>query len=332
VHCELVVAICTGTFFLCFIQQLIYFQMKSKDSTNKTKYALVTGATSGIGYELAMQLASDGYNLILVARDEGELKKVSRQFGKFSIEVKTIAQDLSEENAAQTVYDAVRSLGISVDVLINDAGQGQYGKFIETDLSRQMEIIHLNVNSLVGLTYFFLNDMISRNEGRIMQVGSEVSKAPTPLLAVYAATKAFVLSFTEALVNEIKDTNVTMTLLMPGATDTDFFDKAEMEDTKIYREGKLDSPEEVAKIAYKALQKGDRRVIGPAGKTNVAMATVTPDNMVAKKNRKTMEPSDENPANTRKAPAHPRSRAIKEKAKKSKLRLADRTQSKAKSH
>jgi short-subunit dehydrogenase len=303
--------------------------MKSKDSTNKTKYALVTGATSGIGYELAMQAAADGYNLILVARDESELNKVSRQFGKFSIEVKTIAQDLSEENAAEQVYNAVRNLGISVDLLINDAGQGQYGKFTETDLSRQMEIIHLNVNSLVGLTYYFMKDMLARNEGKILQLGSEVSKAPTPLLAVYAATKAFVLSFTEALVNEIKDTNVTMTLLMPGATDTDFFDKAEMEDTKVYREGKLDSPEEVAKLAYKALQNGDRRVIGPAGKTNVAMATVTPDNMVANKNRKTMEPSDENPAKTRKAPTHPRSRAIKEKAKKGKLRLAGRATSKS---
>jgi len=304
--------------------------MKNKSSENKTKYALVTGATSGIGYELAMQAAADGYNLILVARDEAELNKVSKQFSKFSIEVETIAQDLSEENGAQKVYDAVRNLGISVDILINDAGQGQYGKFVETDLQRQMEIIHLNVNSLVGLTYFFLKDMLARDEGKILQVGSEVSKAPTPLLAVYAATKAFVLSFTEALINEIKDTNVTMTLLMPGATDTDFFDKAQMENTKVYREGKLDPPEEVAKMAFEALIKGDRRVVGPAGKKNVAMATVTPDNLIANKNRKIMEPSDENPAKTRKAPAHPRSRAIKEKAKSGKVGITGRSSGKAK--
>jgi len=304
--------------------------MKSKSSTNKTKYALVTGATSGIGYELAKRAAADGYNLILVARDEAELNKVSKQLSKFSIEVETIAQDLSEENAAQTVYDAVRRLGVSVDVLINDAGQGQYGKFVETDLERQMEIIHLNVNSLAGLTYYFLKDMIARDEGKILQVGSEVSKAPTPLLAVYAATKAFVLSFTEALINEIKDTNVTMTLLMPGATDTDFFDKAQMEDTKVYREGKLDQPEEVAKMAFEALMKGERRVVGPAGKKNVAMATLTPDNIIANKNRKVMEPSDESPAKTRKAPSHPRSRAIKEKAKSGKMDISSRSSAKTK--
>ena len=305
--------------------------MKKNSSTNKTKYALITGATSGIGYELAVQAAADGFNLILVARDEGELAKVSRQLSKYSVEVKTISQDLSEENAAEKIYDDVRNLGISVDVLINDAGQGQHGKFTETDLSRQMEIIRLNVNSLVGLTYYFLKDMLARNEGRILQLGSEVSKAPTPLLAVYAATKAFVLSFTEALINEISDTNVTMTLLMPGATDTDFFDKAGMENTKVYREEKLDSPEEVAKIAYKAMLEGERRVIGPAGRTNVAMAAVTPDHMIANKNRKVMEPSKENPAKTRKAPSHPRSRAIKEKAAKKKLRISGGPKSKVRS-
>jgi short-subunit dehydrogenase len=302
--------------------------MKNKTSPNKIKYALVTGATSGIGYELAKQAAANGFNLILVARDEAELEKVSNEFSKFSIEVEIIAQDLSEENSAAKVYDAVRNLGVSVDVLINDAGQGQHGKFVETDLNRQYEIIHLNINSLVGLTYYFLKDMLARDEGKILQLGSEVSKAPSPLLAVYAATKAFVLSFTEALINEIKDTNVTMTLLMPGATDTDFFDKAQMEDTKVYREEKLDAPEEVAKIAFDALMKGDRRIVGPAGKKNVTMATVTPDNVVANKNRKLMEPSDEDPAKTRKAPSHPRSRAIKEKASKKKLNISDKSNSK----
>ena len=109
---------------------------------------------------------------------------------------------------------------------------------------------------------------------------------------------------------------------MPGATDTDFFDKADMEHTKVYREGKIDPPEEVAKMAYKALMDGDRRVVGPAGKKNVAMSTVTPDNMIANKNRKIMEPSEESPEKTRKAPSHPRSRAVKEKAAKKKMSVA----------
>src|SRR5215216_5111972 len=200
--------------------------MKKTSSENKTKYALITGATSGIGYELAKQAAQDGYNLILVARDGEELQKVSTELSNFSIEVKTIVKDLFDEHSARELYEQIRDMGIAVDLLVNDAGQGQYGKFAEANLERNLDIIRLNVISLVSLTYYFLKDMLARNEGKILQLGSEVSKTPMPLMAVYAATKTFVLSFTEALINELKDTGVNMTLLMPGATDTDFFDKA----------------------------------------------------------------------------------------------------------
>src|SRR5829696_7951899 len=155
-------------------------------SQNKIKYALITGATSGIGYELAKQAAMDGYNLILVARDQEELQKVSKELSNFSIEVKIIAKDLFDENSARELYMQIKDMGISIDMLINDAGQGQYGKFAEEDLERNLDIIRLNIVSLVSLTYYFLKDMLARNEGKILQLGSEVSKTPMPLMAVYA--------------------------------------------------------------------------------------------------------------------------------------------------
>ena len=285
------------------------------NSSNKSKYALVTGATSGIGYELAKQAAVNGFNLVLVARDEGELLSVREELQSFSVEVIPLVKDLFRENAAREVYDEMQSRGIPIDLLINDAGQGEYGKFVEADLQRNLNIIRLNVMSLTALTYYFLKEMIARNEGRILQVGSEVSKTPTPLLAVYAATKAYVLSFTEALINEVKGTEVTLTLLMPGATDTDFFDKARMEHTKVYREAKMDSPEELAKMAFDALMEGDRRLIGPAGRKNVAMAAITPDNRVADNLRKNMEPSTKPRSETRSQPTHAQSQHVRNKRK-----------------
>jgi short-subunit dehydrogenase len=287
--------------------------MKNNQAKNKDMYALVTGGTSGIGYELAKKLAGDGYNLIVVARDQEQLKTVEQDLGQFGTSIKTLSIDLFEEDAAKRIYDATREMGINVDILINDAGQGEWGMFVDTSLERQLDIIRLNVNSLVSLTYYFMKDMVERDQGRILQLGSEVSKSPTPLMAVYAATKAFVLSFTEALINELEDTNVSMTLLMPGATDTDFFDKAGAENTKVYRESKLESPADVAADAYEALMKGERRIIGSRGKMNVAMATVTPDNVNASKLRKSMEPSQKDDDEVRHEPAHKQSRLEKQR-------------------
>lgn len=279
--------------------------------SNSASYALITGATSGIGYEIAKLLGKDGYSLVLVARDEEQLAKVAQEFSKFKVDIVTMAIDLFEEMAGDEVYRRIKEMKVDVRILINNAGQGQYGKFVEEPLDRHLDVIRLNIMSLVTLTHYFLNDMLEAGEGKILQVGSEVSKAPSPLLSVYAATKAFVLSFSEAVINEIEDSGVTMTVLMPGATDTDFFDKAEMEYTVTYRENKLDPPEVVAQLAYEALQKGERRVVGPAGRKNVAMATLTPDNLVAKNMLKSMEPSEKDDSEIRHQPAHTRSREVK---------------------
>ena len=232
------------------------------------------------------------------------MEKVAEEFGKSGVEVRTIGKDLFNENASKEVYDEVKSMGVTVDILINDAGQGMFGKFAEADLEKNIDIIRLNIISLVSLTHYFLKDMIARNDGKILQLGSEVSKAPMPMMAVYAATKAFVLSFAEAVINELKDTNVSMTVLMPGATDTDFFDKAGMEHTKIYREGKMDSPIRVAQLGFHALMNGERRIVGPAGKMNVAMAAVTSDDKLAEMQRKQMEPNEKQDGEVRKSPGH----------------------------
>lgn len=258
------------------------------------RHALITGATSGIGYELAKLFAKDGYNLILVARNEDNLQQTAKEMEQVNSGIHThiIAADLFEQDAARIVYDKTAELGITVNVLVNDAGQGEWGRFIKTDLEREIDLIQLNIVSLISLTKFYLKEMVDRNEGRILQLASSVSKAPSPYLSVYAATKAFVLSFTEALNEELKDTEVSITALQPGATDTDFFHKAKAENTVTYKETDLYTAEEVAQAGYEALMAGTA-VISPGfmNKTQKAMNTIMPDSAIAANMHKQMESS-----------------------------------------
>lgn len=262
-------------------------------SVENNRYALVTGATVGIGYELAKLLAQDGYNLIVVARTEEDLQKRSAELSQqYGIDVIPIAKDLFQPNAPFELYDEVKSRNLVVDVLVNDAGQGQYGLFVEQDISRLLEIIQLNVNALTVLTHLFLKDMVARNEGKILQLASIASELPGPWQAVYHATKAYVLHLTEALVRELKDSAVTMTALQPGATDTDFFNKADMQESKIL-DTKLSDPAKVAKDGYEALMKGDDKIVsGFKNKAMVASSNVMPDTLVAAQMDKMQEPRD----------------------------------------
>lgn len=275
---------------------------------NRNKYALITGATSGIGYELAKLFAKDSYNLVLVARNKERLQEITDELKQhYAIEVTPLAKDLFDPAAAREIYDTTKDMGITIDVLVNDAGQGEWGPFVETDLSRDLEIIQLNIASLLSLTKLYLKEMVNRNEGKILQLGSEAGTTPMPLLSVYAATKAFVLSFSAALVNELRDTNITITALLPGATDTDFFHKAGQEDTVTYRESKLASPEEVAKDGYEALMKGESKIIsGAKTKMHVFMNDLLGTKMSANNARKLNEPSDK--ATGEKLPEHEVSR------------------------
>lgn len=258
--------------------------MSNNDKTaNGSKTALVTGATSGIGHEIAKILAKDGYNLVIVSRSKEDLDEIAAQLQKLSgAKVTAIAKDLFEPSAAEELYNEVKAQGIAVNILVNDAGQGVYGKFAETDLQEELDIIQLNIVALVTLTKLFLKDMIARGEGRILLLASMVSKISSPLMAVYAGTKAFVYNFSMSLVNELKDTGITITALQPGATDTDFFNKAGAENSKIVKDGGMADPADVAKDGYEAMMAGESKVVsGAKNKFQATIANVIPDESLA---------------------------------------------------
>jgi short-subunit dehydrogenase len=261
---------------------------------NTDKYALITGATSGIGLELAKLFANDHYNLVIVARSQSELESASSQLQQAGIKVTTIAKDLFVPGAAEQVYGEIKNQGIEIDVLVNNAGHGLYGKFIETDLKTEIDIIQLNIVSLVVLTKLFLKDMVSRGSGKILNTSSIASKAPGPWQSVYHGTKAFVQSFTEAVRYEVKDTGVSITALLPGVTDTDFFNKADMLDSKIVQDkDAMADPADVAKDGYEALMAGkDMVVSGFKNKMQVMMGNITSDEANAAKMAKQQEPVD----------------------------------------
>lgn len=240
----------------------------------------------GIGYEIAKQLAEKKIDLILVSRNETKLQQIAAIFiEKFDVQVTVIAKDLMQSGAAEEVYQEVKSLNLEVDILVNNAGQGVNGEFVHNELQQELAIITLNVISLVVLTKLFLKDMHARNRGKILQVSSVVDQMYSPLMAVYAGTKSFVYNFTQSLINELKDTEVTVTALLPGATDTDFFNKAGGEDSKIAQDKDgLDDPAKVAKSGIEALFAGkSREVTGLKNKTMSQLSNVTPDQVLASK-------------------------------------------------
>ena len=250
-------------------------------TSHQGQTALITGASSGIGLELARVFAEEGFNLILVSRQRDTLEQLGRELNQsHHVQVIAIEKDLFQPAAAEELYAELKNRGQRVDVLVNNAGQGESGKVYEIDLHRQLDIIQLNVSSLVALTHLFLQDMVERNEGKILNLGSVASMMPHPRMAVYAATKAFVLSFSEALRHELKDTNITVTTLMPGPTETDFFNKAHLQDTNVGQMKKAD-PATVAEAGYKALMDGDDKIIqGLMNKLQVTTSNVMPEEWV----------------------------------------------------
>ena len=262
-------------------------------STNQN-YALITGGTSGIGLELAKLFAKDNYNLIIVARNTIELANVAGELKTGNdIDVITIEKDLFRKEAPKEIYDEIKAKNIQVDVLVNDAGQGQFGLFAETDINREMDIIQLNIGATIALVKLYLPEMLARKDGKILNLSSTASKIPGPYQSVYHGTKAFVQSFTEAIRSENKDSGVTITALLPGATDTDFFNKAQMNDSKIVQGGGLADAAGVAKDGYEALMAGDDKVVsGLKNKAMVAAANIMPDSMVADQVKSQQEPAD----------------------------------------
>jgi short-subunit dehydrogenase len=190
--------------------------MVSRNEAHRST-ALVTGASSGIGAEFARVLAEHGHNLVLVARRTRELEELARSLEeRYRVTATVISADLSAADSPQTVYSEVRKRGIDIDVLVNNAGFNVYGPFIETDRGNEMRMIQVNLVAVVALTKLFARDMVQRGSGRILNLGSTGSFAPAPLDSLYAASKAFVLSFSEAISEELKSTGVTVTVLCPG--------------------------------------------------------------------------------------------------------------------
>ncbi|WP_374679635.1 SDR family NAD(P)-dependent oxidoreductase [Hydrocarboniphaga effusa] len=266
--------------------------MKTKSITTR-QTALITGASSGIGYELAKLFARDDHDLVLVSRMAPMLERIARELKRdCGVHVTIIAKDLFRPEAAQELYDEIRAAGITVDYLVNDAGQGAYGRFAETALDQELSIIQLNVTTLVVLTKLFLRDMLARDSGRILQLASMVSKTPSPYQAVYAGTKAFVYNFTQSVIDELKGTNVTMTALRPGATDTDFFNKAGAEDMWAVQHDKLGPADAVARDGYEALMAGRPAIVsGLQNRIMDAVSNVIPDQAVARGMRKLDQPA-----------------------------------------
>ncbi|MBF0694921.1 MAG: SDR family oxidoreductase [Flavobacterium sp.] len=259
------------------------------------KYALITGASEGIGYELAKLFAADGYNLVIVARHQQDLDRVATEFRSQGVEVSAISKDLFNREAVFELCQEVDSLGVDISVLVNNAGQGMYGLFAETDIERELAIIDLNVAATTILTKHFVKKMIQLGEGKILNLGSIASKTPGPWQSVYHGTKAFILSFSEAIRFELKEHNIVVTALMPGATDTDFFEKADMQESRILDdESNLADPADVAKDGYDALMSGKDKVIsGFKNKAMMGMTNVLPDPTVAKMMHDQQKPSDE---------------------------------------
>ena len=244
--------------------------------------AVVTGASSGIGLSLAKELAQRGYDLVLAAED-GELEAAAESVrGASSSEVVAVRTDLSLPEGVTQLHDAVTGLGRPVDVVALNAGIGVGGKFWETSLEDDLRLVDLNVRSTVHLAKLLVRDMVARGSGRVLVTASIAAKAPGPFHATYAASKAFVHSFAEGIRHELADTGVTVTSLMPGPTDTEFFDRADMEDTKI-GSGKKDDPDDVAHDGIEALLAGKDHVVAGSAKNKVmaAVSSASPDRAAA---------------------------------------------------
>ena len=217
--------------------------------------ALVTGASNGIGLELARLHAKKGGDLVLVARSGDKLVALKTELeAEHNVTVHVIATDLAAVNAAQEVFEQTEALGLEVDVLINNAGFGGHGKFHQRELAQDQDMIQLNIVTLTNLTHLYLKGMLKRNSGKILNVSSTASFMPGPLQAVYYATKAFVTSFSQAVAEEISDTKVTVTALCPGAVDTGFVAAGDLEGLDAW--DKAATAESVAECGYKAMEQG----------------------------------------------------------------------------
>jgi short-subunit dehydrogenase len=256
-------------------------------STNGRGLAMVTGASSGIGYELAILCAQNGFDLLVVA-DDPKIEEAAKQFQNYGVEVHVVQADLATREGVDKFYEAAQ--GRQVDALLANAGHGLGGVFLDQDFDDVKHVIDTNITGTVYLIQKVGRDLRARGQGRILITGSIAGYTPGTYNAVYNASKAFIDSFSFALRAELKDSGVTVTCLMPGATETEFFERAGMEDTKIGQE-KKDDPVDVAKVGFEAMMKGEGDVVsGFKNKVMSTVASVTPSGVLAEQHRKKAEP------------------------------------------
>ena len=226
--------------------------------------ALITGASSGIGEELARYHASKGGNVVLVARSEDKLNELKAELeNTYKIKADVIGVDLAKPDSAEQIFEATEKAGLQIDILVNNAGFGGPGKFHERELASDQAMMQVNMVTLVNLTHLYLQGMVARNSGKILHVASTAAFMPGPLQAVYYATKSFVLSFSQAIAQELKDTNITSTVLCPGTVATGFVAAGDLDGIKAWDNAA--TPESVAKCGYDAMIKGDLVKINEKG-------------------------------------------------------------------
>jgi short-subunit dehydrogenase len=263
------------------IKQLWKLILTTLSTTNKT--ALITGASSGIGMALAHQFAQDGYQLVLAARGVAKMQALADELQrKFKVSVTVIGADLETHDGAARLHADVKARGIVLSALANNAGYGAFGEFKDSALRSELAMMQLNMNTVVVLTKLFLPDLLA-TRGKILNTASTAAFQPGPYMAMYYATKSFVLSFSEAIASELEDTGVTVTALCPGPTASGFQDKADLGNSALIKGKKLPTSEEVAALGYRAMQRGQRVYI--PGFVNWAMAQsmrFTPRNLATK--------------------------------------------------
>ncbi len=260
-------------------------------SSSTKPFAVVTGASNGIGYELATQFAQHGFDL-LVAAEDSAIATAAHTFEGLGAAVESLQVDLAAYDGVEELYGKITASGRPLDAIAINAGVGVGGDFTRgTDLQAELKLIDLNVTSSVHLAKRVLPDMVGRGNGRVLFTSSIPATMPAPFEAVYGASKAFVLSFAEALRNELKDTGVSVTALMPGPTDTNFFYRAGMDDTKAGA-GKKDDPAEVARQGFEALMAGKDHVVAGSLKSKLSGAAneVLPETAKAEAHRSLAEP------------------------------------------
>jgi short-subunit dehydrogenase len=258
--------------------------MNTTPQSRSKKTALITGAANGIGYELASVFAMNGYNLVLVDRMANKLAEVAEKLQKqFGIFVKPIVKDLSIQTSPEEIFTELQQELIKIDVLVNNAGFGLHGLFNETNLNTELAMLQVNLVCLTHLTKLFLKDMVKQGEGKVLNLSSAAAFQPGPLMAVYFATKAYVLSFSQALASELEGTGVTVTALCPGPTESAFHEQTGKAGAKQVENNNMMDAQTVAKIGYRALMEG--KTVAIPGLKNKFLAEIvrfTPRNLVTK--------------------------------------------------